>query len=58
MPLPLRITFSKETSGIASIAVLGKESPVRLKLPRRPQKVELDPQLWVLSEKTSTSGKN
>jgi hypothetical protein len=29
-----------------------------VKLPRRPQKVELDPQMWVLSEKTSTSGKN
>jgi Peptidase family M1 domain len=57
MALPLRITFSKETSGIASVAVQGKESPVRLKLPRRPQKVELDPQLWVLSEKTSTSDK-
>jgi hypothetical protein len=31
---------------------------VRVKLPGRPQKVELDPELWVLSEKTSTSGKH
>jgi aminopeptidase N len=55
MPLPLMITLSNGTAAIASIAVQGKESPVWLKLPRRPQKIELDPQLWVLSEKTSTS---
>jgi hypothetical protein len=54
MPLPLMITFSKSNFGIAPVAVLGKESPVRIKLPARPQKVELDPDLWVLSEKTST----
>lgn len=58
MPLPLSITFSKGTGGIVPIAVQGKESPVQIKLPGRPQKVELDPGLWVLSEKTSTSGKN
>jgi hypothetical protein len=54
MPMPLSITLSNGTVGIVSIAVQGKESPVRVKLPGRPRKVELDPALWVLSEKTST----
>jgi hypothetical protein len=58
MPLPLAITMSKGTTGIVPVAVQGKESPFRVRLPGRPQKVELDPALWVLSEKTSTSSKH
>jgi hypothetical protein len=58
MPLPLSVTLSKGTKGIVPIAVQGKESPIRVKLPGRPQKVELDPGLWVLSEKTSASVKH
>lgn len=58
MPMPLEITMSKGTMGIVPIAAQGKESTVRVRLPGRPQKVELDPALWVLSEKTSTSGKH
>ncbi len=57
MLMPLSITLSKGTVGIIPIAVLGKQSPVRVKLPGRPQKVVLDPDLWVLSEQTSTSVK-
>jgi Peptidase family M1 domain len=57
MPMPLSITLSKGTVGIVPIAVLGKESPVRVKLPGRPKTVALDPDLWVLSEQTSTSVK-
>jgi Peptidase family M1 domain len=55
MPMPLMITLSKGNMGIVPIAVEGKESPVRIKLPAHPQRVELDPNFWVLSEKTSTS---
>lgn len=55
MPIPLSITMSKGKVGIVPIAVEGKESPVRVKLPGRPLKLELDPGLWVLSEKTSAS---
>jgi len=58
MPLPLSISFSKGTAGVATIAARGKESPVRLRLPKRPQRIVLDPQLWVLSEKTSTSSQH
>lgn len=58
MPLPLWVTLSKGGKAVVTIAVQGKESPVHVKLPSRPQKVELDPQLWVLSEKTTVSGKH
>ena len=55
MPLPLVITLSKGSKGIVPIAVLGKETPFKIKLPARPQKIELDPDLWVLSDHTSIS---
>ena len=55
MPMPLSVTLSKGTVGIISISVIGKETPFKVKLPARPQKVELDPNLWILSEKTSVS---
>lgn len=58
MPLPLWVTLAKGQKAVVTIAVQGKESPVRVKLPSRPQNVELDPQLWVLSEKTSVSAKH
>jgi hypothetical protein len=53
MPLPLTVTLSKGSQGIIPVAVRGKESPIKVRLPSRPQKIELDPQLWILSEKTS-----
>jgi hypothetical protein len=31
----------------------GPQTPVNIKLPKSPEKVELDPELWVLSDKTS-----
>jgi len=53
MPLPLLIHFHGGTVARATIAVQGAHTPITLKLPRLPEKVELDPELWVLSEKTS-----
>jgi hypothetical protein len=41
----------------ANIRAIGPQTPVTLKLPRRPTKVELDPDSWILSEKTSTHGR-
>ena len=58
MPLPLVVTFGKDHMGVVDVAVHGKESPFKIKLPSRPQKIELDPLLWVLSEKTSISNKH
>jgi aminopeptidase N len=54
MPLPLMVTLGKGKQAVIPVAVHGKETPVKIKLPSRPQKLEMDPQLWVLSEKTST----
>jgi len=53
MPLPLVITMAKGSKGVVDIAVMGKETPFKIKLPSRPQKIELDPELWVLSDHTS-----
>jgi len=37
-----------------TVAVHGVHTPVNINLPGPPEKVELDPELWVLSEKNST----
>ena len=55
MPMPLVITMAKGSKGIVPIAVTGKETPFKIKLPGRPQKIELDPDLWVLSDHASIS---
>ncbi len=40
-----------------TVPAYGPERPFQIKLPRKPRKVELDPDLWVLSEKTETKRK-
>jgi Peptidase family M1 domain len=54
MPLPLLMHFHGGKTARATVAVYGSHSPVNIKLPEPPEKVELDPELWILSEKTST----
>jgi len=55
MPLPLVIRFHGGTIARTTVAVQGTHTSINIKLPRLPEKVELDPELWILSEKTSTS---
>jgi len=55
MPLPLLIRLPGGKVARGAIAAYGAKTPIKLKLPGRPEKVELDPDLWVLSDKTSTS---
>lgn len=55
MPLPLIIHFQGGTVGRGTVLAQGPHTPVNIKLPKAPEKVELDPELWVLSEKTSCS---
>lgn len=55
MPLPLLIHLPGGKTARGTVAVMGGRSPFAIKLPQRPEKVELDPDLWVLSEKTSTT---
>ena len=57
MPLPVVMTFDGDKVARGTIHAYGPKTPVQVKLPMRPKKVELDPANWVLSEKTSTKGK-
>lgn len=52
MPLPLVVRFGKDTVGRGTVYAFGPETPVALHLPRPVEKVELDPDHWILSEKT------
>ncbi len=54
MLLPVKLDLGRNQVANANIRAIGPQTPVVLKLPRRPTKVELDPESWVLSEKTST----
>ncbi|MEP6570973.1 MAG: M1 family aminopeptidase [Acidobacteriota bacterium] len=53
MVLPVAMTFGG-TVAYTTVVANGDSAPFALKLPSRPSKVELDPQHWVMSEKTST----
>jgi hypothetical protein len=53
MPVPVAIRFAKGKWALASFGARGPQSPVRLKLPMRPEAVELDPHQWILSESTT-----
>jgi aminopeptidase N len=54
MPLPLVMYFHGGMVARGTVIARGPHTPVNIKLPQSPEKVELDPELWVLSEKTST----
>ena len=54
MPLPLELGFGGDRIAVGTVLANGPKQPFQIKLPTRPTKVELDPQHWVLSEKTST----
>lgn len=54
MPLPLVIHFPGGKTALGTVAARGGQTPINIRLPQRPEKVELDPDLWILSEKTST----
>ena len=57
MPLPLVFTFSGGQRARGTIPASGRKTPFEIKFPIKPQKVELDPESWVLSERTSTKGR-
>ncbi|MGB7217198.1 MAG: M1 family aminopeptidase [Vicinamibacterales bacterium] len=53
MPVPVVFKFAGGKTEHATILARGPRQPVSLTLSARPQSVELDPDMWVLSEKTS-----
>ncbi len=54
MALPIVIKYKGGKASLVSAIVVGPQSPVNLVAPMRPEAVELDPENWVLSEKTYT----
>jgi hypothetical protein len=53
MPLPLVFTFGKDKVARGTIVANGTKTAISIKLPAVPDKVELDPDMMVLSTKTS-----
>ena len=56
MILPVKFSFGAKQEAMGTVLVQGSSSPFQIRLPIRPKKVELDPDRWILSEKTSTRG--
>jgi Peptidase family M1 domain len=54
MPMPLAITLPDGKIAYTVVAAYGAKTPFKRKLPAKPNKVELDPEKWILSEKTSS----
>jgi aminopeptidase N len=54
MPLPISISLGGNQVANGTVAAYGPKNAFRIKLPRKPQKVQLDPNSWVLSESTTT----
>ena len=57
MPLPVLLSFGNKQEARGTVHALGLKANFQIKLPAKPVKVELDPNHWVLSDKTSTKGK-
>jgi hypothetical protein len=57
MPIPVVFTFEGNQVARTTVLARGPSTPFELSLPTKPNKVELDPDSWVLSEKTTTKGK-
>ncbi len=58
MPIPLVIHFGKDEVALGSVYAYGPQAAFAIKLPVRPDRVELDPDAWVLSDKTSSRAGN
>ena len=57
MPLPVVFKFPGGQVGRAAVYANGPEAAFKIPLPMKPSSVELDPDYWILSEKTSTKKK-
>jgi aminopeptidase N len=57
MVLPLVFTFEGNQMARTTLLALGPSRPFSIPLPVKPKSVELDPDYWVLSEKTETDKK-
>jgi Peptidase family M1 domain len=53
MPLPVVLHFPGDKLARGIVAAIGPQTPVNIVLPLRPERVELDPDRWILSDKTT-----
>lgn len=54
MILPVTVKFGAGKFAVVTVAAAGPKYPFSIKLPQAPEKVELDPDRWILSDKTTT----
>ncbi len=54
MVLPVMFKFAEGKYAFGALRSYGPKTPFQIKLPMNPVSLELDPQRWVLSEKTTT----
>ena len=47
----MALGFGKDKVGRTLVHARGPETPFSFRIPARPQSVQLDPDMWVLSEK-------
>jgi hypothetical protein len=57
MILPLVMSFDGNQEARTTVRATGPSSTFEIRLPAKPRKVELDPFMWILSEKTSSRAK-
>jgi hypothetical protein len=58
MPLPVSVKFDDNTEAQVLVYAKGPKAPdLKVPLPKKVSSVELDPDLWIFSEKTSTKKK-
>jgi hypothetical protein len=57
MVLPLKLDFGNNQVATGTVIVQGPSSPVQVRLPMRPKKVDLDPDHWIIAEKVGASAK-
>lgn len=55
MPLPVEFTFSGKRNATGTVFAKGTKAPFIIKLPSRPEKVEFDPYLWIMSKRTTSN---
>jgi hypothetical protein len=53
MPVPVRLTFAGNRIATGTIAAHGPSTPINIKLPMKPEKIEIDPEKWILADKIS-----
>ena len=54
MPLPVTLKLGGGKFASGTIPAYGSKTPFQIKISKKPERIELDPQRWVLSAKTST----